>query len=514
MSHNPPQIYLVDGSGYIFRAFHALPSLTRSDGTPVGAVLGFTNMLIKLLREKNPDYLVVVFDAARENYRNKIYPAYKANRKETPPELVPQFSLIRQACEAFNVPYIEKEGYEADDLIATYAHSQPGEVIIVSSDKDLMQLVGKSIRMLDPLKNRMIGIEEVKEKFGVPPEQVIDVQALAGDATDNVPGVPGIGIKTAAELIQVYGTLETLLERVNEIKQPKRREALLMHAEDARISKELVKLKDDVPGTEALDTFAIKPFHSEKAFAFLKEQGFNALLHRLEKETPSTPQGKVSYELVQDVASLKRWINHIYTVGFMAFDTETTSLDAMNAQLVGVSLSTAPSKACYVPLGHQGEARDLLNPGVTPQQIPLPDALALLKPLLEDAKVLKIGQNIKYDALVLKKYGIEITPVDDTMVMSYVLDGAQHGHGMDELAKLHLDYDTIKYQDVVGSGRNQVTFDKVSLDKALVYAAEDADITYQLYALLKPRLFTEHQSTVYETLERPLIPVLVEMEYR
>lgn len=514
MSHQSPQIYLVDGSGYIFRAFHALPPLTRPDGTPIGAVLGFTNMLIKLLKEKNPDYLVVVFDVSRENFRHKIYPAYKANRQETPPELIPQFSLIRQACEAFDVPFIEKDGYEADDLIATYAHSQPGDVTIVSSDKDLMQLVGGSVRMFDPIKNRLIGVEEVKEKFGVPPQQVIDVQALAGDSTDNVPGIPGIGIKTAAELIQTYGTLENLLTHAHEIKQPKRREALLIHAENARLSKKLVKLKDDVPDTEPLEMFAVKPFHPEKAFAFLKEQNFNALLHRLEKESPSAPQGGVDYELIQDSSALKKWIERIHTLGFVAFDTETTSLDGMEAQLVGVSLATEASKACYIPLGHQGEVRDLLNPGTTPKQIPLNEALALLKPLLEDPTVLKIGQNIKYDALVLKKYEIELSPVDDTMIISYLLEGAQHGHGMDELAKLYLNHETIKYKDVVGAGRNQVTFDKVPLDLALAYAAEDADVTYQLYSLLKPRLLTEQQCTLYETLERPLIPILVDMEYR
>lgn len=514
MSSKPPQIYLVDGSGYIFRAFHALPPLTRPDGTPIGAVLGFTNMLIKLLKEKNPDYLVVMFDAKRENYRNTIYPAYKANRPETPPELIPQFALIRKACEAFNIPFLEKEGYEADDLIATYAHAQEGEVTIVSSDKDLMQLITPSVRMLDPLKNRMIGIEEVKEKFGVPPEQVIDVQALAGDPTDNVPGVPGIGLKTAAELIQTYGTLENLLERLEEIQQPKRKEALRANKEAARISKELVKLKDDVPMTESLQDFAVKPFHPEKAFAFLKEQHFNALIHRLEKEISPMPQGQTSYELVQDMATLKKWIEQIHHLGFVAFDTETTSLDAIEAQLVGVSLAIGASKACYIPLGHKGEERDLLNKGGDPKQIPLKEALDLLKPLLENPAILKIGQNIKYDSLVLKKYGLEITPLDDTMILSYVLEGGKHGHGMDELAQLYLAHDTIKYQDVVGSGRNQVTFDKVPLDKALIYAAEDADITFQLYTLLKPRLFKEHLCTVYETLERPLVPVLVEMESR
>jgi DNA polymerase-1 len=513
--HKTPQIYLVDGSGYIFRAFHALPPLTRPDGVQIGAVLGFTNMLIKLLKEKSPDYLVVVFDAARENYRNKIYPAYKANREATPPELIPQFSLIRKACEAFNIPYIEKEGYEADDLIATYAHSQNGEVTIVSSDKDLMQLVGEGIRMLDPIKNRMIGVEEVREKFGVSPEQVVDVQALAGDPTDNVPGVPGIGIKTAAELILTYGNLENLLANAGEIKQPKRREALLGNIEEARISKELVKLKSDVPMSEGIDAFVVKPFAPEKAFSFLKEQNFNALIHRLEKELPTAPlQEKATYELVQDLDALKKWVEKIHKAGVVAFDTETTSLDAMVAELVGVSLSITSGEACYIPLGHKGEPRDLLNSGEEIKQIPLKEALALLKPLLEDPSVLKVGQNIKYDALVLKKYGVEVTPVDDTMVMSYVLDGGQHGHGMDELAKLFLDYDTIKYTDVVGAGRSQVTFDRVPLDKALTYAAEDADVTCQLYALFKPRLLTEHQCTVYETMERPLIPVLVDMEYR
>lgn len=513
MSHKP-QIYLVDGSGYIFRAFHALPPLTRPDGVQIGAVLGFTNMLIKLLREKNPDYLVVVFDAARENYRNKIYPAYKANRVETPPELIPQFSLIREACDAFDVPFIEKEGYEADDLIATYAHSQEGEVTIVSSDKDLMQLVGGSVRMLDPIKNRLIGVEEVTEKFGVPPEQVMDVQALAGDPTDNIPGVPGIGVKTAAELIQTYGTLENLLANLNEIKQPKRRETLQANIEGARISKELVKLKDDVPVTQTIESFAVKPFQPTKAFAFLKTQHFTSLMHRLEKEiTPTTPT-KAHYELIQDLETLKKWVQKIEEKGYVAFDTETTSLDAIEAQLVGISLSLERDKACYIPVGHKGQERDLLNPGTMPEQIPLKDVLDLLKPVLENKSILKIGQNIKYDALVLKKYEVEIAPIDDTMILSYLLEGTKHGHGMDELAQLYLNHATIKYKDVVGAGRSQVTFDKVPLEKALDYAAEDADIAFQLHNFLKPKLLADRQCTVYETLERPLIPVLVDMEWR
>jgi DNA polymerase-1 len=513
MSHKP-QIYLVDGSGYIFRAFHALPPLTRPDGLQIGAVLGFTNMLIKLLKEKNPDYLVVVFDAARENYRNKIYPAYKANRQETPPELIPQFSLIRQACVAFDVPYIEQEGFEADDLIATYAHSQEGDVTIVSSDKDLMQLVGETVHMLDPIKNRIIGREEVKEKFGVFPEQVIDVQALAGDPSDNIPGVPGIGVKTAAELIQRYGTLENLLENLDEITQPKRRETLKGNIALARISKDLVKLKDDVPVTQTLQSFAVKPFEPEKAFEFLKEQHFTALMHRLEKEIAPLPTSIGNYELVQDVPALKKWIENIHIIGHVAFATETTSSDAMTAQLVGISLATKAGEACYIPLGHIGQDPDLLTPGTDLKQIPLDEALAFLKPILESPSILKIGQNIKYDALVLKKYGVEVTPIEDTMVLSYILEGTKHGHDRDELAKLYLDYTPLKYQDVVGSGRSQVPFNKVPLDKALNFAAENADVTLRLYTVLKPRLLSEKQCTVYETLERPLIPVLVEMEWR
>ncbi len=514
MAPHPPQIYLVDGSGYIFRAFHALPSLTRPDGVPVGAVLGFTNMLIKFLREKNPDYLVVVFDAARANFRNDIYPAYKANREETPPELIPQFSLIRKACEAFNVPYIEKEGFEADDLIATYAHSQPGKVTIVSSDKDLMQLVTSTVKMLDPIKNRLIGIEEVIEKFGVPPSQVVDVQALAGDASDNVPGVPGIGVKTAAELIQIYGSVENLLAHAEEIKQPKRRETLLTHKEEALISKRLVTLDDKVPMTETLESFAVKPFCIEKALAFLKEQHFNTLFHRLEKENPPPSHSTVKYDLIQEASQLSTWIQKIQTQGYVGVKVKATTLDAMESQLVGLSLSLGSSQAAYLPLGHVGEDGDLLIPSTHPHQIPLETALALLKPVLENPGILKVGHNSKYDALLLKKHGITLTPLEDTMVMSYVLEGTQQSHVLSELAQRYLGRSMMTYEEVVGAGRGQVTLDKIPPEKATAYMAEEADMILQLYALLKPRLLEEKQCTVYETLERSLIPVLTNMEFR
>lgn len=515
-------VFLIDGSGYIFRAFHALPTLTKQDGTPIGAVLGFTNMLLKFLNEEKPDHMVVVFDAGRKNFRNDIFPAYKANRAETPPELIPQFSIIRDVCQAFDVPSIEMEGFEADDLIATYAQEavkKGAEVTIVSSDKDLMQLVGPHISMLDPMKNRRIQEAEVIEKFGVPPQSVIDVQALAGDKTDNVPGVPGIGVKTAAELILHYKDLETLLEHAHEIKQNKRRELLLSHREDALLSKQLVTLKQDVPVGRSVETFEIAPLNPEKVITFLKDHQFHSLLTRFERlkaasldraETiPTTPSS--TYELVQDKAALERWITEIVKVGYVAFDTETTSLDAMQAELVGISLSYQLGIACYIPLQHK-QKTDLLTQQTSLKQLALQEVLDLLKPILSNPGVLKIGQNIKYDMLILKKYGVDISPVEDTMLLSYLLDGGKHGHGMDELSKLHLDHETIKYTDVVGSGKNQVTFDYVPLETARNYAAEDADITYQLFQILKPRLVAERLSTLYETVEKPLIPVIVDME--
>ncbi|MCC7272061.1 MAG: DNA polymerase I [Alphaproteobacteria bacterium] len=525
-------LYLVDGSGFIFRAFHALPPLTRPDGTPVGAVLGFSNMLLKLLNETDADAIAVIFDAASVTFRNDLYEGYKAQRPDPPPELVPQFALVREATEAFNLPGIESSGYEADDIIATYAreaHRRGTEVTIVSSDKDLMQLVDGGIRMLDPIKNRPIGPDEVREKFGVGPDKVVDVQALAGDSVDNVPGVPGIGVKTAAELINTYGDLDALLARAAEIKQPKRRESLIRHADLARVSRELVRLKDDVPGLPALETLAVRSPDPSRLLDFLKAQNFRTLLARVERpggraeaaaapaaatgpaaHAPSPAPVAATYELVQDLAALDRWIARATEIGAVAVDTETTSLDAVACELVGVSLAVAPGEACYIPLAHKVDGLGL--EGGAPRQIPREDALARLGPLLEDPAVLKIGHNLKYDAVVLGRHGLDVTPADDTMLLSYVLDGHLHGHGMDELSDLHLGHKTIRYEEVCGSGKGQITFDLVPLERARDYAAEDADVTLRLHRVLRPRLLAEHQVALYETAERPLVPVIAAME--
>ena len=530
-------LYLVDGSGYIFRAFHALPPMTRPDGTPVNAVFGFTNMLIKLLADTEAAGIAVIFDAGRKTFRNDIYPDYKAHRPPPPEELIPQFDLIRQATRAFNVPCIELDQYEADDLIATYARlaRQAGlEVTIVSSDKDLMQLVGPGVSMLDPVKNRTIGADEVRERFGVEPEKVVEVQALAGDSTDNVPGVPGIGVKTAAQLIAEYGDLDTLLARAAEIKQPKRRENLLQFADQARLSRRLVQLRADVPLEVPLEKLRPGTPDAATLHDFLEENGFRSIIARLlpegrgqkteDREQAAGPSSVIrppssagdGYELVQDLPALEAWVAAAYEHGAVAVDTETTSLNALQADLVGVSLAITPGHACYIPLGHGGAGGagglDLEGSAAAPKQIPLQQAIAALKPLLADPGVLKIGQNIKYDCLVLGRYGVEVQPFDDTMLLSYVLDGGRHGHGMDELARLHLGHTTITFAEVAGSGRNQVTFDRVPLDKARDYAAEDADVTLRLHAALKPRLVAERRCTVYETLERPLVPVLTAME--
>jgi DNA polymerase-1 len=545
MSDSPPpkHVYLVDGSGFIFRAFHGLPPMTRPDGTPVNAVYGFVTMLMKLLSETDADHIAIIFDAKRVNFRNDIYPEYKAHRPPAPDELIPQFALIHEAVKAFNLPAVQMEGFEADDLIATYAKQAVAlgaEVTVVSSDKDLMQLVGDKVIMFDAMKNRMIDAAGVVKKFGLGPEHVVDIQALAGDSSDNVPGVPGIGIKTAAQLIEEYGDLDTLLARAGEIKQPKRRENLIEFADLARVSRQLVRLKDDVPVEHELDSFDVKKPDHDTLIAFLREQGFKSVIARVEAThianggTPSAKPdaatggaataaaaAKTDYELVQDEKALVAWIAEATAAGAVAVDTETTSLDAMRAELVGVSMCVEPGRACYIPLGHKGQAAqgalDFGDGGGdgsdgAPEQIPLKRALELLKPMLEDAGTLKIGQNIKYDSLVLSRYGIEVSPVDDTMLLSYVLDGGLHGHGMDALAELHLGHDTIKFKEVAGVGKAQVTFDHVPLDKALDYAAEDADITLRLHRALKPRLLDEHMVTVYETIERPLIPVLAKME--
>ena len=511
--------------------------MTRSDGTPVNAVYGFCNMLMKLLRDTDADHIAVIFDSARKTFRNDIYPKYKAQRPPPPEELIPQFQLCRDAVEAFNVPAVDLPGYEADDLIATYtrqAREAGADVTVVSSDKDLMQLVEDRVVLYDAMRNRELGLDAVHEKFGVGPDKVVEVQALAGDSVDNVPGVPGIGVKTAALLITEYGDLENLLAHAGEIKQPKRREALIENADLARISHRLVTLKNDVPVERDIDSFDVRELDADVLTKFLREQGFKTIVARIESQRediadtpsetsePTAVDGEPSYELVQDEKALERWVSAAKKAGFVAFDTETTSLDAMRADLVGFSLSVEPGAACYVPVAHKTPktqpSLDLGGEGAVddadavPQQIALDRALALIKPILEDPSVLKIGHNIKYDAMVLARYGVEISAVDDTLVLSHVLDAGLHGHGMDELATLHFDHTNIKFAEVAGSGRKQITFDYVPLDVARDYAAEDADVTLRLHELLKPRLLADHMVTVYETVERPLIPVLLAME--
>lgn len=547
------ELFLVDGSGFIFRAYHALPPLNRPDGTPVNAVLGFTNMLVKLITDMHVPNIAVVFDAARANFRNDIYEAYKANRDETPEDLKPQFPLIREATAAFAIPSLELEGFEADDLIATYARlarEQGRPVTIVSSDKDLMQLVGNGVRMFDPMKNKYMGEDEVMEKFGVTPDKVVDVQALAGDSVDNVPGVPGIGLKTAALLINEYGDLETLLARAGEIKQPKRRESLIEHADKARISKKLVALDANVAPPLPIDDLKVSAPDKDTLFGFLTEQGFRSVLTRMEKQfggsstTPAKPAapapannpdiGVISsdmqdtpaaktYTLVQDEDTLKQWISRAYEAGRIAVDTETTGLTPAMVSLVGISLSVKANEGCYIPLAHRdpkGYAEtfdfamsDKPVADTDLRQIPIKRAMELLKPLLEDPGVLKVGHNVKYDMQMFFAHGIRIAPYDDTMLLSYVLDGSRHGHGMDELAQIFLNHTTIAYEDVAGSGKNQVTFDLVPLDKARDYAAEDAEVTLRLHDTFKPRLPIEHMATVYETIERPIAGVIADMEW-
>jgi DNA polymerase-1 len=542
------KLYLIDGSGYIFRAYHALPPLTRKkDGLPVGAVSGFCNILNRFLEEAESDralsHLAVVFDAGRRTFRNDIYPEYKAHRPEAPEDLVPQFPLTRDAVRAFNTACIEKEGFEADDVIATLARravEQGIEVVIVSSDKDLMQLVRPGVSMFDPVKQKPMAEAEVREKFGVGPERVVDVQSLAGDSTDNVPGVPGIGIKTAAELINTYGDLDTLLARAGEIKQPKRRENLLANAALARISRDLVRLKDDVPLEESLDDFRVRPLDRERLFAFLDDMELRTLKTRVMSRLGAAgrggdtdiadvhaaaatadsapavpvPPAEAKYELVQDEAALAAWVARAQKAGVVAVDTETNSLHAVTCDLVGVSLAVAPGRACYIPVSHRNAAAGALDlgGGEAVKQVPKDRVIALLKPLLEDPAVLKVGHNIKYDLVVLAACGIDVAPVDDTMLMSSVLDGGLHGHGMDELSELFLQHKTITFAEVCGTGKAQITFDLVPLDKAMAYAAEDADITLRLHRALKPRLVPSRVTTLYETAERPLAAVIAAME--
>ncbi len=530
------ELYLIDGSGYIFRAYYALAyssrtPLTNPDGLPVGAVYGFTNMLLKLLKEHPGAAIAVIFDAARINFRNEIYADYKANRDETPEDLIPQFPMVREATEAFGLPAVELEGYEADDLIATYARqaaAQGTRVKIISSDKDLMQLVDDKIHIFDPMKDKIVDEAGVVEKFGVTPDKVVDVQSLAGDSSDNVPGVPGIGIKTAAQLINEYGDLETLLERAEEIKQNKRRESLIEHAEMARISKQLVQLEENAPVPVPLDTFKVHDPDLPHLKDFLRKQGFKSLLTRLGEEISNddpAPQATnetapedipaidhTDYVLITDTKTLKDWIARSYDSGVLAIDTETTHLTPAIADLVGISISPKVGQAAYIPLGHRQEV-DLLGESKDDiTQINFEEALKLLKPLLEDKSVLKIGQNIKYDWQMLKKHGIDMAPCDDTMLLSYTVDGTSHSNAMDELSKQFLDHTPIKYEEIAGKGKAQVTFDLVPLDKARDYAAEDADITLRLHNTFKPRIAAEHMAGVYENIERPLIPVIGQME--
>ena len=546
------QLVLIDGSGYIFRAFHALPPMTRGDGTPVNAVYGFTGMVMKLVDDLAPAHVAVVFDSARKTFRNDIYADYKANRTDPPEELVPQFDLVREATTALSLPQLEVPGFEADDLIATYAalgEAAGMETVIVSSDKDLMQLVRGGVTMLDPMKQRRIAGPEVEERFGVTPDKVVDVQALAGDSTDNVPGVPGIGVKTAAELINTYGDLDTLLASAGEIKQPKRRENLINFAEQARISRDLVRLRDDAPMPLPLEELKRTERDMDRLIAFLKAQDFKRLLTRVgapaEAAEPAVrsmdgtpqpaagasapasaplPEGEISYELVTSTAKLEEWAAAARKQGYLAVDTETSSLNAAAAEMVGVSMALAPGRACYVPLRHGGAVVEADGQGglaldaapATYDQIGFDDAIAVLKPLFEDASVLKIGHNLKYDSHVLMRPvngGIRLAPVDDTMCLSYVLDaGRVSGHSMDNLAGHWLDHSTIKYEDVCGKGAKQVPFGSLAPEAALDYAAEDADITLRLWQMLRPRLATEGMTSVYERLERPLIPVLADME--
>ena len=520
--------YLIDGSGYIFRAYYALPPLTRkSDGLPVGAVSGFCSMLFKLLEDsksnenlQKPTHFAVIFDAARKTFRNEIYSDYKANRSEAPDDLAPQFEYIRKSVVAFNLPSVDLPNYEADDLIATYAEqilAKGAKVTIVSSDKDLMQLYRKDVRIFDPMKNKFITSEDIITKFGVGPEKVIDVQSLAGDSSDNVPGVPGIGVKTAAELINKYGTLEKLLDNAQEIKQNKRRETLIENKDKAIISKKLVTLMKDAPVERKIEEFHLKEIDKDKLYKFLREMEFNRLLSSVisaygepelgeiaSERKPEKKQqnvNKKNYHLITNEKEIDEWINEAEEAGELAIDTETSSLDAHQADLVGISLSTKIGKACYIPIGHKFK-------GCLKKEA----VIKKLKPLLEDESVKKIGQNIKFDFIVLFKQGIDMNSMEDTMLMSYVLDAGKNRHNMDTLSEIHLQHKTISFKEIVGTGKKEINFSDVELDKAMEYAAEDADITYRLYKIFSKNLKLEKLTNIYEIFEKPLIKILAFME--
>ncbi|SLN57404.1 DNA polymerase I [Roseovarius albus] len=537
-------LHLIDGSAFIFRAYHALPPLTRkSDGLPIGAVSGFCNMLQRYISDNTgsdaPTHVAVIFDKGSHTFRNDLYDQYKANREAMPEDLRPQMPLTREATRAFNIACHEIEGYEADDIIATLsvqAREAGGRVTIISSDKDLMQLVGGGVEMFDAMKNRRIDVEGVEEKFGVGPDRVVDVQALAGDSVDNVPGAPGIGIKTAALLINEYGDLETLLDRAGEIKQPKRRETLLEKREQIELSKKLVTLDENTPLDFTLDDLEVKDPDADVLLEFLAQMEFRTLTKRvadtLGAEAPAiadTPAAASStdsvapewsaiepdkYERVSDMVALNRWIAQITALGYVAVDTETTGLNDMQADLVGISLSTAPGTACYIPLTHRdGDSDDLFGSDKLAEgQLGLDETLKALKPLLEDPAILKIGQNMKYDAKIFVRYGVYVAPFDDTMLMSYALHAGIHGHGMDTLSDRYLNHTPIPIKSLLGTGKSAITFDKVDIEEAVKYAAEDADITLRLWMTFKSELHRAQVTTVYETLERPLSPVLAQME--
>ena len=545
-------LYLVDGSGYIFRAYHALPPLTRkSDGLPIGAVSGFCNMLHRLVAgagTKGATHLAVILDYSSKSFRNDFYPEYKAHRPPPPEDLVPQFPLIRVATRAFGLPCIEMEGYEADDLIATYADQAAADgatVTVISSDKDLMQLVAPGIGMMDPMKNVEIGPEEVEKKFGVGPDKVVDVQSLAGDSVDNVPGAPGIGVKTAATLINEYGDLDTLLERAEEIKQPKRRQTLIDNADQIRISRDLVTLKRDVPVEVSRTEFGLNAPDPDTLLGFLAEMEFRTLTNRIAEalgveapvvgavegeavkpvaasgdsegavgaERSLTPMDKADYRIIRDLTELEGMIAEAYEHGVLCVDLETNSLNEMVAEIAGFALAVQPETAAYVPVAHVSGEGDLLGAATRVDgQMDIETVLNALRPVLADPSILKIGQNLKYDLKVLARYDAPVTPIDDTMLISYALASGLGGHGMDELAERHLSHKCVSIKELIGSGKSAITFDRVDLDKAAHYAAEDADVTLRLWHRLRPRLAAERLSTVYHTLERPLVPVLVEME--
>jgi DNA polymerase-1 len=500
-------LHLVDGSGYIFRAYYALPPLTSPKGVPVGAVYGFCNMLHRLIEKVNGNRLLVIFDAGRKTFRQDIYPEYKSHRPQPPEDLIPQFSLIREACVAFGVPSVELVGFEADDLIAAYAKAsveRGDNTQIISADKDLMQLLRPGVKMWDPIKNKPIDNQTVFEKFGVTPDKVIDVQALCGDSSDNIPGVPGFGPKTSAELIQIFGNLENLLGRISEVKQSRRRDLLNQHAELARISKQLVTLDDNAPLPIAYAEIAPVENNFERRDSFLKELGFLSLMKRLQMADGKEIAKPADYACITDIATLKHWINEAKAIGKIVIDCETTSLNAMQAKLVGLAIGIPMNsgyKAAYVPFFHQEG-----------QQIPFEEAKPILQAFLADPGILKIGHNLKYDLLVLRQHGLEVKTLDDTMLMSYVLHGGEHGHGMDELALKYLDKVTTKFADVAGKGRLQKTFDMVEIAAATKYAAEDAEITGLLCNTFKPELTPKKVNSIYELVERPLIPVIVSME--